>query len=112
MSEPQPRRRNPWWIPPFLGRVPEGIEDRHLAVLGVVALALLFESYDMSLLTAALGKIGRDFDMNEAEYREEERRLMDEAGGYWAHAGGLSPILKAGSWIRPDTVSTDLGAGN
>jgi hypothetical protein len=50
--------------------------------------------------------------MNEARYREEERRRMDEAGGYWAHAGGLSPILKAGPWIRPDTVSTDLGAGN
>jgi hypothetical protein len=37
---------------------------------------------------------------------------MDEAGGYWAHAGGLSPILKAAPWIGPDTVSADLGAGN
>jgi hypothetical protein len=50
--------------------------------------------------------------MHEAEYTAEERRRMDEAGGYWAHAGGLSPILKAAPWIRPDTVSTDLGAGN
>lgn len=37
---------------------------------------------------------------------------MDEAGGYWNHAGGLSPILKAKPWIKPETVSADFGAGN
>ena len=37
--------------------------------------------------------------MNEAPYTTEERRQMDRAGGYWNHAGGLSPILKAGPWI-------------
>ena len=37
---------------------------------------------------------------------------MDRTGGYWSHAGGLSPILRAGPWIRPDTRSVDLGAGN
>ncbi len=67
MTQPPPRtRRNPWWIPPFLGRVPAGVEERHLAVLGIVALALLFESYDMALLTAALGKIASDFGLSEA----------------------------------------------
>jgi len=50
--------------------------------------------------------------MHEAVYSKEERERMDQTGGYWAHAGGLSPILKAGSWIGPDTVSLDLGAGN
>lgn len=50
--------------------------------------------------------------MNEAPYTTKERRRMDEAGGYWNHAGGLSPILKAGPWITPDTVSADFGAGN
>jgi len=50
--------------------------------------------------------------MNEAHYTSKERRQMDEAGGYWNHAGGLSPILKAAPWIRPDTVSADFGAGN
>ncbi len=50
--------------------------------------------------------------MNEARYTQEERERLDEAGGYWAHAGGLSPILKAGPWISPATVSADLGAGN
>jgi methylase of polypeptide subunit release factors len=67
---------------------------------------------DAEALEEAFLNLYAHLHMNEAKYREEERRLMDEAGGYWAHAGGLSPILKAGSWIRPDTVSTDLGAGN
>jgi putative MFS transporter len=55
-----PRRRNPWWIPPFLGRVPAGVEDRHLGILGIVALGLFFENYDLSLLTSALGHIADD----------------------------------------------------
>ena len=37
---------------------------------------------------------------------------MDAAGGYWNHAGGLSPVLKAPDHIRADTVSADFGAGN
>jgi hypothetical protein len=50
--------------------------------------------------------------MNQAPYSVDERSRMDAAGGYWNHAGGLSPILKAGPWISPDTVSADFGAGN
>jgi hypothetical protein len=50
--------------------------------------------------------------MHEAPYTPEERRRVDETGGYWSHAGGLSPILKAGDWLRPGSVSADLGAGN
>lgn len=50
--------------------------------------------------------------MHEAPYTRSERRRVDASGGYWAHAGGLSPILKAGSWIGPSTRSVDLGAGN
>jgi SAM-dependent methyltransferase len=49
---------------------------------------------------------------NEAQYTVEERRALDDSGGYWCHAGGLSPLLKGPDWIRPDTVSVDLGAGN
>ncbi len=37
---------------------------------------------------------------------------MDETGGYWSHAGGISPIVKAAPHIQPDTVSADYGAGN
>ncbi len=50
--------------------------------------------------------------MHEAPYTADERRQMDATGGYWSHAGGLSPILKAGRWISPETRSVDLGAGN
>ena len=50
--------------------------------------------------------------MNEAPYSTDERLRMDRAGGYWNHAGGLSPILKAGPWIDTSTVSADFGAGN
>ena len=50
--------------------------------------------------------------MHEAPYTPGERRRVDAAGGYWSHAGGMSPILRAGPWIRPGTRSVDLGAGN
>jgi hypothetical protein len=49
---------------------------------------------------------------HEAPYTAGERRRVDETGGYWCHAGGLSPILKAGSHLGPDSVSADFGAGN
>jgi hypothetical protein len=50
--------------------------------------------------------------MNEAPYSREERQRVDATGGYWNHAGGLSPILKAAPWISPETRSADFGAGN
>ena len=50
--------------------------------------------------------------MNDAPYSLDERRRLDAAGGYWNHAGGLSPILKAAPWIEEDMVSADFGAGN
>ena len=60
--------RNPWWIPPFpLGRVPEGLSDRALAVLGFVSFALFFEHYDTSLLSNALKFIKEDLGIAEAD---------------------------------------------
>ena len=50
--------------------------------------------------------------MSEAPYTSDERRRMDAVGGYWNHAGGISPILKAEPWIHPETISADFGAGN
>jgi hypothetical protein len=50
--------------------------------------------------------------MHEAPYTRGERAVVDESGGYWSHAGGLSPILKAGPWLGPRSVSADYGAGN
>jgi MFS family permease len=68
-TPPSPTERlpNPWWIPPFLGTVPIGIEPRHLGLLGPVALAMFFENYDMSLLTSVLKFLAEDFALDEAE---------------------------------------------
>jgi len=49
---------------------------------------------------------------HEAPYTPAERARVDETGGYWAHAGGVSPILRAGPHITQDTVLGDFGAGN
>jgi len=65
MSQPS-RPRQPWWIPPFLGRVPAGVEPRHLSLLGVIALALFFEEYDLAMLTAALPRIAATFGVSDA----------------------------------------------
>jgi hypothetical protein len=49
---------------------------------------------------------------HEAPYTKQERDRMDQTGGYWCHAGGISPIIKAEPHIHPHTVSGDFGAGN
>ena len=64
MTDFRPALRNPWWIPPFLGGVPN-VEPRLISLLGMVALALFFEQYDNSMLTAALKYIAADLDMPE-----------------------------------------------
>ena len=45
-------------------------------------------------------------------YSPSERTLLSRRDGYSCHAGGLAPLLKAESFIRPDSVVVDLGAGN
>ncbi len=49
---------------------------------------------------------------HEAPYTSNERLRIEETGGYWCHAGGISPIIKAGPYINAETVSADFGAGN
>jgi SAM-dependent methyltransferase len=71
-----------------------------------------FPSNDPEQIEESFLELYAHLHMHEAPYSPEERRRKDETGGYWAHAGGLSPILKAGDWLRPDSVSADLGAGN
>jgi len=65
---PSPTRpRRPWWLPPFLGPIP-AVEKKQLDLLGAVALALLFEEYDLAMLTAALPQIAASLDMAEADF--------------------------------------------
>ncbi len=61
------RAKRPWWLPHFLGRVPIGLESRYVSLVGVVALAGLFENYDLSVLSAALKQIRESFDLDQAE---------------------------------------------
>jgi putative MFS transporter len=50
------RRRSPWWLPGIFGPVPE-LEPRVAATLGLVAVGMMFENYDIGLLNAALKQI-------------------------------------------------------
>ena len=84
-SEPERSARNPWWIPPhLLGRVPVAIEPGQLRLLGLIALALLFENYDFQLITAALKYIAEDLAIPEASLG----RFMS-----WIRLGGLPAVL-------------------
>ena len=67
---------------------------------------------DADLLEEAFLELYAHLHMHESPYSEEERARMDATGGYWSHAGGISPIVKAAPHIRPHTVSADYGAGN
>ena len=72
-EQPQERRqhsgtaaRRPWWIPAFLGGVPD-IDPALIRLVGVVSLVLLFEAYDASLMTAALKQIAEGLGMGESD---------------------------------------------
>lgn len=45
-------------------------------------------------------------------YSADERQILDDKKGYFNHPGGISPLLKAESFIKPDSIVADLGAGN
>ncbi|MEO2168760.1 MAG: MFS transporter [bacterium] len=73
----------PWWIPFFLGAVPD-VGPHALMMLGTVGFAVFFEGYDLSLLTSALSFIAADLDMAE------------ETLGGWTgliRLGGLPAVL-------------------
>jgi MFS family permease len=61
------RTKRPWWLLHIFGRVPVGLEPRHISIVGVVSLAALFENYDMSMLTAALKQIRETFGLSQSE---------------------------------------------
>lgn len=65
-SSAQHRSHRPWWLPPFLGSVPD-LAPRHFRLLGFVSFALFFENYDFSLLTAALPFIAESLALTETD---------------------------------------------
>jgi len=76
-------RKNPWWIPKPLGKMPD-LPPSQVRMLGIVALALLFENFDQATLTAALKPIADTFGLAESET------------GWmlgWAHAGAIPALF-------------------
>jgi MFS family permease len=51
-----------WWLRPFLGRDAR-LEPAALRVLGLVAIGMFFETYDIGLVNAALPQIAADLDI-------------------------------------------------
>jgi hypothetical protein len=45
-------------------------------------------------------------------YSPQEREILTKRKGYSCYPGGLSPLIKASQFIRPDSIVADLGAGN
>lgn len=70
MTEPSsshtPARRrlrdNPWWIPPFLGTIPV-LEPRLMRTLQLLALGMMIENYDLSLINSTLKYIMDDLEI-------------------------------------------------
>ena len=48
----------------------------------------------------------------DSAYAPGERAELDALGGYWCHAGGLSPLWRARAHIGPESRVADYGAGN
>ena len=61
------RTGRPKWLLPVFGPVPD-MERRHFDLLGAVALALLFEEFDLAMLTAALPQIAAAIGMQESDF--------------------------------------------
>jgi putative MFS transporter len=62
----EPAKR-PWWLLPIFGPIPP-LEPKQISLLGAVALALLFEEYDLAMLTAALPQIAESLNMAETDF--------------------------------------------
>lgn len=45
-------------------------------------------------------------------YSKDEMQLLRQQSGYGCSAAGLSPLLHAVNFVKPRTISADLGAGN
>ena len=67
---------------------------------------------DADTIEEAFLELYAHLHMHESPYSKEERTRLDETGGYWSHAGGISPVVKAAGHIGPETVAADYGAGN
>lgn len=89
---------------------PGGHFPRYATLL--MALRQAMADDDADVVEEAFLELYAHLHMHESPYTKEERTRLDETGGYWSHAGGIAPLVKAGPHIRYDTISADYGAGN
>lgn len=62
-----PSSPNPWWMPRAFGAIPTGVEPKTVRLLGMVALALLFEEYDAAMMISALKHIALELRIPEGD---------------------------------------------
>ena len=67
---------------------------------------------DLSLIERALLNLYELLHGAGSTYSSYETTLLTKRKGYSCHPGGLSPLIKAVEFVRPDSVVADLGAGN
>lgn len=66
-TAPVPHGRRPGGRWAALVRAPQGLDPRHLSVVGIVSLAFLFENYDISMLSAAMKQIRESYGLAPSE---------------------------------------------
>jgi len=67
---------------------------------------------DFSAIESALLNLYEQLHGAGSAYSSYEKTLLAKRKGYACHPGGLSPLIKAVEFVRPDSVVADLGAGN
>ena len=113
---------------------PEELSSEHRSAYGRLARLLVSDPpppsdrfpHARELRTVALDAAGRrdaaEFDdalnalyahlaIRPEGYTPSERARVAAAGGYWAHAGGVTALLIAARWTAHTTTALDVGAG-
>jgi len=70
------------------------------------------EEGDSSSLENVLLKLYIRLHSAGSQYAPTEKELLIKRKGYSCHPGGLSPLIRAERFIRPESIVADLGAGN
>jgi hypothetical protein len=70
------------------------------------------EEGDLASTESALLQLYSQLHGAGSRYSSSERTLLTKRKGYACYPGGLSPLLRAVQFIRPETIVADLGAGN
>jgi len=70
------------------------------------------EEGDLILLEYSIVNLYTQLHSAGSKYSTSEKELLKKRSGYLSYPGGLSPIIMAKQYIRPESIVADLGAGN